>query len=1305
MEFAPNVQDFPVDGINPKIETQVTKFLQKQPKCDGRGIVVAILDTGADPKAEGLHVTTEGKPKFIDVIDATGSGDIDTSKVVKLDKDSSTIITGASGRKLKIPESWECPSGEFHVGICYSWSLFPGGLKNRVKGELEEKHQEAHLQHKADLAKEILAAEKAADAAKKACADKDADATKVEAKIKASAVLEDLKKREAQLDKLGGEKDVGPMLDAVVFNDGKQWLACLSDEDGKLNNTPITNYKVRQEMALFDKVSMNYYALNIYDDGNVLSCVHCAGSHGTHVSGIVGANFPDKPEQNGMAPGCQLISIKIGDTRIGSMESMQGLNRAARSMLEAKCDIMNMSYGEATRDIRYGSFQKYCTELAREHGIILMTSAGNNGPCLSTLGAPACQSTAFISIGAMFTPRMINAMYGKTTMLSKPTAYTWSSRGPTGFGGHGISICAPGGAITAIPTFRLSGKQLMNGTSMASPNAAGTLAVLCSGLKAAGIEYHPYSIMRALANSSRQLESIEPWARGQGLIQCCDTFNWAVKNKEWMANNFEMQINVPDGRGGLRNCIYARDFEPTRNLRYTVFAQAKFPKKYPNEKKIGMEFQLSLVATKPWIKTAGFVMISGTIQRGFQVDIDPNHFSVEDGANYGEIHAILKDSPDLGPLFKVPVTLIKPMTPAAKDTMKFEHEMEAGLIKRHFVKVPAGATFMKVKYTPLSPETNKSLKYPVYWLQAVQLINGRATHWDAVVGRQQVEKNFTLPVRAGKVIELTMAQYSIMPGRTKAGLDISFSSLDFSEKEVHLKSTLASLHLCSEEQINCNPSCELNNHQLMLRPKSRKTAPSDSRDLTVFGDQLYTLTLTYSWEQALKGKVYPHFGKVEYILYSYPLDHKYWTVFDSNNCLIGNGQCYVPKSVDLVEGGKYTLKLILQSAKKETLKKFENLLLTLNTSLDKALSIPLYGSQVALLSEGSKLGKKAVKNRASIFMGAPKEPPKGVKPGSVLTGMLKSHKDAKTTLLSEDILRRSDGATGLLGREVAAGCRVSYTVPPAETKEKPTPPKKEEDQIQNDFIDAVAKALKDASDDYIETAWKTIGQGMLAGHKDSLKVMKIQLDVQSRLNKQAEKKDKDMTKETKIQNLQDIIAGAQTMIDKIDEATLSSFFGKNQASKDDVAGTEPTKEELKLKREMDFQKSLLLELLKKKLNLMQEKDKLENKDRAKDEGDEKEAALDPDVTETWKKLLEWVNKKEKDSDKEFMNIALWLAEKNQKFGRCLEILAAQALKPKTCSKSVFEKRISLLEKLGWNAHLSRQRRIMNFKYPKVARAL
>jgi tripeptidyl-peptidase-2 len=357
-------------GLLPKTETQALEFIQKYPHYDGRGVVVGIFDTGVDPKAIGLNYkTTTGLPKVIDIIDCSGSGDVVMSAEKALNADGT--LTGVGNRTIICNPKWKNPTGLYRVGLKRAYDLYPKSLKSRVQEERKKRNDAKLRVTEANLVKELneVSAKKPVD----------------------EAAIEDVKTKLAQFKSCEKEyDDCGPLYDCVVFHDGNAYQAVVdTSETGNMSALEsMTDYRVHLQCGQFTDIDALTYCVNIYDGGQVLSICTDAGAHGSHVAGIVAANHPEQPELNGIAPGAQIISFKIGDTRLGSMETGVSLVRGCIEAIKRKVDIVNMSYGEATAVEDKGAFIQLAEQMVHKHGIIFVASAGNNGPALSTNGCP-----------------------------------------------------------------------------------------------------------------------------------------------------------------------------------------------------------------------------------------------------------------------------------------------------------------------------------------------------------------------------------------------------------------------------------------------------------------------------------------------------------------------------------------------------------------------------------------------------------------------------------------------------------------------------------------------------------------------------------------------------------------------------------------------------------------------------------------------------------------------------------------------------------------------------------------------------
>ena len=124
----------------PKQEIGAVAFMRAHPEYDGRGVLVAVLDTGVDPGAKGLQVCPDGRRKMVDVCDCTGAGDVDTSSAAAAEADGT--LKGLSGRTLRLPATWPPlkPGAKYQLGVKHAFELYPRGLAARVKEERRKPH-------------------------------------------------------------------------------------------------------------------------------------------------------------------------------------------------------------------------------------------------------------------------------------------------------------------------------------------------------------------------------------------------------------------------------------------------------------------------------------------------------------------------------------------------------------------------------------------------------------------------------------------------------------------------------------------------------------------------------------------------------------------------------------------------------------------------------------------------------------------------------------------------------------------------------------------------------------------------------------------------------------------------------------------------------------------------------------------------------------------------------------------------------------------------------------------------------------
>ncbi|WP_217238357.1 S8 family serine peptidase [Streptomyces sp. AC555_RSS877] len=477
---APNKNTPAENPYNPSFETGAVDFVDDHPKADGRGVTIGVLDSGVDLAHPALQKTTTGERKIVDWVTST-------DPVADGDGSWLQMSTSAAGPAFSATprggatETFTVPAGSYKFNYFYE-SATAGG----------------------DQAGDV---------------NRDGDTTDV------WGVVYDAAAGTVRVD-LDDDHDFGDEEPMKPYKDGYQIGYFGTDN-------PATEVAERIPFVVEIRKDVVYNASGAKADYVNMGMI--SSEHGTHVAGITAANGLFGGKMDGAAPGAKIVSSRAcvfgpGCTNVALTEGMIDL------VVNRGVDIVNMSIGglPALNDGNNARAELY-TRLIDTYGVQLVVSAGNSGPGANTIGDPGLADKV-ISVGASISKKTWAANYG-SVVEKKYAMMPFSSRGPREEGGFTPTLVAPGAAVNTIQTWLPgapiaeagyalpAGYGMLQGTSMASPQAAGASALLLSAAKAKKIALTPATLRTALTSTADHISGVQAYEEGAGLINIPDAWD------------------------------------------------------------------------------------------------------------------------------------------------------------------------------------------------------------------------------------------------------------------------------------------------------------------------------------------------------------------------------------------------------------------------------------------------------------------------------------------------------------------------------------------------------------------------------------------------------------------------------------------------------------------------------------------------------------------------------------------------------------------------------------------------------------
>ncbi len=418
--------------------------------------------------------------------------------------------------------------------------------------------------------------------------------------------------------------------------------------------------------------------LGIAADGKTVSLCFDDGTHGTHVAGISTGFDPNGLQ--GVAPGAQVVAVKIGDNRLaGGSTTTASMLLAIDYAVSAKVQVINLSYGiRSGGNLGKSAIDQYVDKIAREKGILFSISAGNEGPGLLTTGTPAGANLA-ITNGAYVSKETAKENYGYAAVEDNNTWY-FSSVGPRLDGGLKPTLLAPGSALSSIPPWA-GGVANYRGTSMASPQVTGGLALLLSAAAQSQLPTDRASITQAVYRSAKKQPNLTLIEQGHGLMSIPAALDSLSANK----NSLPIEFTVAVGKG---SGIYIRSRQLASTL-FNISVTPVFPMGTAQSAQDAVKtFRLEPSAN--WIQTPPTLWMTSAA-RVFQASLDPAILS-QPGLHSEKI--VARDEATGEVAFVIPVTVVSPslLDDSHQHVMQADTPIRVGQTLRYFVDVPAGTT-------------------------------------------------------------------------------------------------------------------------------------------------------------------------------------------------------------------------------------------------------------------------------------------------------------------------------------------------------------------------------------------------------------------------------------------------------------------------------------------------------------------------------------------------------------------------------------------------------------------------------------